>query len=87
MQFYELVPVHDARKSFYGKALVRIGPDTQELYSYGTLVASNTALNGVTLYPQWDHSPTTLRHVKEFLKQNNLEATTKKQMAETYLTI
>lgn len=35
----ELRPVYDNRKSFYGKAQIKIKKDKLELYSYNTLVA------------------------------------------------
>ena len=36
---YQLEAMHDARKSFYGKALVESGGGTLTLYSYGAKVA------------------------------------------------
>jgi hypothetical protein len=39
----------------------------------------------VELLPKWDWSQTTLRHTKEFLKQNGFEATSISQMRQTYL--
>lgn len=76
---YGLEPEYDARKSFYGKAKVDVRPDgTQILYSYGTPVCKITKDGDVTLlkkgYLGWASSQTTLRHVKEFLKQNGKEA-------------
>ena len=71
----ELHPEYDSRQSFYGKARVIIKDDgTQILYSYATPVCKIKD-GKVTLlkkgYLGWASSPTTLRHVKEFLKQNN----------------
>lgn len=80
---YDMTPQYDARKSFYGKA--RVDDDNGELtlYSYNVPVARIS--NGqVTLLDKWDWSQTTLRHVKEFLKQNGFEATTVSQMRNTY---
>ena len=76
---YDLGAEHDSRKSFYGKAKVDVRPDgTQILYSYGTPVCKITKDGDVTLlkkgYLGWASSQTTLRHVKEFLKQNGKEA-------------
>ena len=76
---YDMTPEHDSRKSFYGKAKVDVRPDgTQILYSYGTPVCKITKDGKATLlkkgYLGWASSQTTLRHVKEFLKQNGLEA-------------
>lgn len=68
---YSLNPNYDSRKSFYNKAIVECFNSTQTLYSYNTKVAEIE--NGkITLYSAWDHSQTTLRHVKEFLRQNNV---------------
>ena len=66
---YELFPAYDSARSFYGKAVVR---DYGVLESYGTPVARRV-LDGSTwrveLYPSWAYSATTLRHVKEFIRQ------------------
>lgn len=67
-----LVPIYDTRKSFYNKAyVVRIG-NIICLYSYNTLVLEvgqdyyklNKSIDGKLLF-----SNTTLRHIKETLKQ------------------
>lgn len=83
----ELIPVHDARKSFYHKAIVvqqHGRPD--KLYSYGQLVATIDYTDSavVTLMPIWDYSQTTVRHVKEFLKQNHFKADNTAQMRRDY---
>ena len=87
MKYYELVPVHDARKSFYGKALVfDLGSGIIELHSYGTTVAKiKRKRHAVVLFPAWNHSATTLRHVKEFLRQHNFTAETKAQIGRDYI--
>lgn len=70
MDCVELEPVYDSRISFYGKAQVTTTDDGRVLYSYGTPVARCRMSNGlVELFPAWDYSPTTLRHVKEFIRQ------------------
>ena len=69
MNFYELSARYDSRQSFYGKAQVAIEDGGKVLYSYNTKVAKITEDGIVILYSQWDCSGTTLRHVKEFLKQ------------------
>lgn len=80
----ELSPQHDARKSFYGKAKVVTDSDgTQILYSYNTPVVEIKD-GKVVLKPMWDSSATTLRHVKEFLKQNGFEVGSKAQLAKMY---
>ena len=67
-----LIPLYDNRKSFYNKAyVVRIG-NIIRLYSYNTLVLEvgqdyyklNKAIDEKLLF-----SNTTLRHIKETLKQ------------------
>ena len=68
---YVLNPKYDSCKSFNNKAIVECLNSTQTLYSYRTKVAKIE--NGkITLYSAWDCSQTTLRHVKEFLRQNNV---------------
>lgn len=85
---YDLGAEHDSRKSFYGKAKVDVKDDgTQVLYSYGTPVCRIE--NGkVTLlnkgYLGWASSQTTLRHVKEFLKQNGFEVASLRELAKMY---
>lgn len=74
----ELTPVYDNAKSFYGKAYIVVYLENnlvykKELYSYNTLVL--TLINGV--YKLNEEVPenllfsnTTLRHMKDFLKQH-----------------
>ena len=87
MRYYELAPVHDARKSFYGKALVfDLGSGILELHSYGTPVARIYKATGtVELLEAWSQSATTLRHVKEFLRQHGFKAETKAQIEGDYV--
>lgn len=67
-----LMPLYDSRKLFYNKAhIVRVG-NIIRLYSYNTLVLEigkdyyklNKSINDDLLF-----SNTTLRHIKECLKQ------------------
>ena len=81
---YDMTPQYDARKSFYGKARVDVNGDEKTLYSYNTPVA-RISDGKVELLPRWDESQTTLRHVKEFLKQNGFEAGSLAQLRKTYL--
>lgn len=81
---YELSPRYDSRKSFYGKALVgenSLLGDGLHLKSYDTFVAKvvgdKAVVNGT-------YSSTTLRHIKEFLKQNKFKAETSKQIMKDY---
>lgn len=78
---FELQPLYDGRKSFYGKAFVErwsTENGTQlVLKSYGTEVAKITPITSTGTYPTIydvavnmdELSATTLRHVKEFLAQ------------------
>lgn len=76
MRIFELIPLFDNRKSFYGKARV-IDHDNGivELQSYDTIVCriefSYKEATGykVTLNGLNEYSRTTDRHIKEFLKQ------------------
>lgn len=81
---YDMSPQYDARQSFYEKARVDDNGNEKTLYSYNTPVAKIVD-NKVELLPKWDWSQTTLRHVKEFLKQNGFEANSLTQMKRDYL--
>lgn len=90
---YDLFPRYDSRNSFYGKARVEEKDDgTKILYSYGSKVAmikDGKAILGLGKdhgyeYLLWAYSPTTLRHVKEFLKQNGFKADSRAQMEKDY---
>jgi len=82
---FDLTPEFDSRKSFYGKAKVQATDGIVKLYSYDMHVATvDPATYTVTLLPRWNESATTLRHVKEFLKQHGLTAESKKQTTEDY---
>ena len=66
---YELLPIYDGRKSFYGKAHITEYPNGRKvLTSYTTEVAEITADGKPIVYGIW--SQTTTRHQKEFLKQH-----------------
>lgn len=84
----ELSPQYDSRKSFYGKARVRTLDDgTEILYSYNTPVV-RVKDGQVTLlsrgYLGWASSPTTLRHVKEFLQQRGFKTGSVHDIAKLY---
>nr|DAO91722.1 MAG TPA: hypothetical protein [Caudoviricetes sp.] len=80
---FELTPLNDGRKSFYGKAFVeRYGTENGIQYvlkSYGTVVARVTPINACDTVQEVFRvevgmeylSATTLRHVKEFLAQTD----------------
>lgn len=76
-----LEPVFDTRKSFYGKAKIVTENDTITLISYTTKVAEikdgKAKIFGT-------YSPTTLRHIKDFLYQNGFKIGTKKELMEMY---
>lgn len=82
MKFYELKPKFDSRKSFYGKAHVVYENGEKNLYSYNTKVA--TIKNGKAKVID-TYSMTTTRHIKDFLKQNNFNVNTKKDIEKKYL--
>ena len=81
---YELAVQYDARSSFYGKAQVEEMKNCLTLYSYDTKVAK---INLCTKIAQVFNiqSSTTLRHVKEFLKQNGFTAENKTQIVKDYM--
>lgn len=80
-----LTPQYDSRKSFYGKAKIKENDMMRSLYSYDTLIVSiDKTTNKVTFTSAWDASQTTLRHVKEFLYQNNLFVGSKAEIKKHY---
>jgi hypothetical protein len=86
---YELQPRNDSAKSFYKKAYVKIDGNRSILVSYTTEVACITsgtthAEDKVEVYGTY--GATTLRHIKEFLKQFGHTADTKKQIERDYMT-
>jgi hypothetical protein len=78
---YELVPRYDARQSFYGKAQVLVDDGTHTLVSYSTKVAE---VKDGKPYVYGTYSSTTLRHIKEFLKQHGFKADSKDQIVKDY---
>jgi hypothetical protein len=78
---YELNAIHDSRKSFYNKAIVREEDGKKKLYSYNTLVCFIENNKPIVLGA---YSQTTLRHIKEFLKQNGFKAETSSQILNDY---
>lgn len=74
---YDLECRYDARKSFYGKAIVEETKNENiedyKLYSYGTLVARFNKIGPYeTYYYFGKYSQTTTRHQREFFKQFGL---------------
>lgn len=87
--YMELVPRYDARKSFNGKARVRMvggWGQTVQLISYDTVVAQigydEAGERVAQVYNL--QSDTTLRHVREFLRQNGFKAESKAQIELDY---
>lgn len=89
MRRYDLEARYDSRASFYGKAHVEDYGFKQVLVSYSTEVAT------ITMAPEeragddiaevtGTYSATTLRHIKEFLRQNGFTADTGKQIMADY---
>ena len=80
----ELYPCYDSAQSFYGKARVVEIEDDVFLISYDTIVAFfNRNVRTVGVIDTY--SATTLRHIKEFLRQNGFKAETKKQIENDYI--
>ena len=80
---YDLTPQYDSRKSFYSKAKVDTGDkgDKNKLYSYNTLVAEIKDGKPVVY---GTYSSTTLRHIKDWLRQNGFKAESAKQIMADY---
>ena len=78
---YLLDTQYDSRKSFYGKADVRQEGNKLILKSYNTDVAYIQDGRAVV---KGTYSPTTLRHIKEFLRQNGFKADSAKQIMKDY---
>ena len=80
----ELYPLYDSAQSFYAKAIVVEADDDVYLVSYNTVVAYfNKDVRDVIVVDTY--SATTLRHIKEFLRQNGFKAETKKQIENDYI--
>lgn len=78
----ELKAIYSNVKSFYGKAKVIICDDGRiQLQSYQTIVAE--IKDGKLTIFDW-YSPTTTRHIKEFLMQYGFKTGTKEQLTKMY---
>lgn len=93
----ELKARYDSANSFYKKAYVLWeGSQTVSLFSYGSKICTietdeTGCIAEVTVYNIIDdlgdnltYSSTSLRHLKEFLKQQGIEATSKEQIMKDY---
>lgn len=78
----ELNPVYDSRKSFYKKAHVITEGDVIHLQSYNTIVCT---IEGTRAVIHGFYSPTTLRHIKDFLYQYGFEIGTKAELEKMYM--
>ena len=84
ISFMELCPYYDSAKSFYGKAKVIEIENDVFLISYDTIVAFFNR-NAKVAQVYGTYSATTLRHIKEFLKQSGFKAESKKQIENDYM--
>jgi len=76
---------YDSRKSFYNKARIEDDGVALRLYSYNTHVSTfHKGTETLALMPLWDHSATTLRHVKEFIQQMGLKSGSKSELEALY---
>ena len=87
MKKYELMCQYDNRKSFGGKAVVEEDKKELRLFSYNTLVAKINikSFDGVrtdTIEVFNTQSTTTVRHIKEFARQNGFGVYTNKGLEE-----
>ena len=88
---YELMARLDKRASFYRKARVETATDsrgsTHTLWSYDTKVAEISRYCGdvSTIEVFGIFSPTTLRHIKEFLRQELGYIGTKKDIERDFI--
>lgn len=85
----------DRANSFYGKAIVKEDDEKLTLYSYKKKVCEiikrvrkspdDDMRDCVTIFtPEHYDSATTVKHIKEFLKQFGFKAETKKQIFSDY---
>lgn len=84
MSIMELCPYYDSAQSFYGKAKVIEIENDVFLLSYETIVAFYNRETKIAKVVD-TYSATTLRHIKEFLKQSGFKAENKKQIKHDYM--
>lgn len=78
----ELSPVYDGRKSFYGKARILTDGNSMTLLSYGTPILKIEGDVYTLFFRDEDLSNTTMRHLREFLRQAGLSYAADKSKAE-----
>lgn len=81
---YDLEARYDPARSFRGKAYILQTYDKKTLYSYDKAVA--TAIDGIIEVYEIS-SATTLRHVKEFIRQQGGKASTRQQIINDYMNV
>lgn len=79
-----LIPEYDSKKSFYKKAIVKENEKEIVLYSYNTKVAIIDKISN-SCKVTGTYSNTTLRHIKEFLHQNNFPCGSKQEIIRMYM--
>ena len=84
IRMMELCPYYDSAQSFYGKARIVEIEDDVFLISYDTIVAFYNRDTRIARV-MGTYSATTLRHIKEFLKQNGFKAKDKAQIEKDYI--
>lgn len=84
VRIMELCPYYDSAQSFYGKAKVIEIENDVFLVSYDTIVAFYNRKTKIAEVVD-TYSATTLRHIKEFLRQSGFKAETKKQIERDYM--
>ena len=84
VRIMELCPHYDSAQSFYGKAKVIEIENDVFLVSYDTIVAFYNRETKIAEVID-TYSATTLRHIKEFLRQSGFKAETKKQIERDYM--
>ncbi len=77
----DLQAIHDSRTSFYNKAQVETTDTRKTLLSYNTEVCF---IENGKVEVLGEFSNTTMRHIKEFLKQSGFIAESKAQILKDY---
>lgn len=86
MELYELKPYYEARKSFYGKAMILVEHNKQEitLISYYTEVAKVKSGKLFITHDNNNLTSTTLRHIREFARQEGFKTGSKQELLKMY---
>lgn len=81
----ELQPMFNSQKSYYSKAKILKNGAILSLFSYDYLVAEIDTIDHKAKIYLAKPSQTTLKHIKDFLWQNNFKVVDKKQILKDYL--